>query len=84
MRVIVPVICLVMLVPMLGCSKKGKMEKEPNNSFSTASDITTDERFLGFMGTPNDRDFYHIRVDNRGILNIQLSGVKGINLAMKI
>jgi len=84
MRVIVPVICLVMLVPMLGCSKKGKMEKEPNNSFSTASDITTDERFLGFMGTPNDRDFYHIRVDNRGILDIQLSGVKGINLAMKI
>ncbi|HOT43778.1 MAG TPA: hypothetical protein PLM53_04930 [Spirochaetota bacterium] len=60
------------------------MEKEPNNSFSTASDIRPDERFLGFMGTPHDRDFYRIRVDGRAILDIQLSGVKGINLAMKI
>lgn len=84
MRLIVPVLCLAVLLPLPGCSKKGKMEKEPNNSFSTAGDITMNERFLGFMGTPNDRDFYHIRADNRGILDIQLSGVKGINLAMKI
>ncbi len=84
MRTIAAVLFITLLIPFLQCSKKGRMEKEPNNSFSTASEITQDERFLGFMGSPNDRDFYLLRVQNRGVLDIQLSGVKGINLAMKI
>ncbi len=84
MRTFAAAICVILLFPIMYCSKKGKTEKEPNNSFSTASEITQDERFLGFMGTPNDRDFYLIRAKSRGILDIQLSGVKGINLAMKI
>ncbi len=36
------------------------------------------------MGSPNDRDFYVIHVKERKIADIQLSGVKGINLAVKI
>ncbi|MBP7735797.1 MAG: hypothetical protein KA369_07485 [Spirochaetes bacterium] len=43
-----------------------------------------DERILGYMGSPNDRDFYVIHVKERKIADIQLSGVKGINLAVKI
>jgi hypothetical protein len=84
MRTIVAIICTTLLLSILSCSKKGKIEKEPNNSFSTASEIAMEERFLGFMGSPNDKDFYLLRVTDRAVLDIQLSGVKGINLALKI
>ncbi len=84
MRIILTSISIITFLAILSCSKKGDPEKEPNNSFSTASEITQDERFMGFMGRANDRDFYLIHVKSRGILDIQLSGVKGINLAMKI
>ena len=60
------------------------MEKEPNDSFSTAGEITLDERCLGFMDSPNDRDFYVFQCKQRGIVDIQLSGVKGLNLAFNI
>ena len=75
---------VVLLITVSSCSKKGRMEKEPNNSFSTANEIILDERFLGFMDSPNDRDFYALHCKQRSIIDIQLSGVKGINLAFKI
>jgi hypothetical protein len=75
---------IALLINVSTCSKKGRMEKEPNNSFSTSNEIILDERFLGFMDSPNDRDFYQFQCKQGGIIDIQLSGVKGINLAFKI
>ena len=78
------VITIALLIAVSSCTKKGRMEKESNNTFSTANEIISDERFLGFMGSPNDRDFYALECKQAGIIDMQLSGVKGINLAFKI
>jgi hypothetical protein len=75
---------IFILTFILACSKKGHMEKEPNDSFSTAGEITLDERFLGFMNSSDDRDFYIFHCKQRSILDIELSGVKGLNLAFKV
>lgn len=77
-------IIIALLLSLSSCSKKGRLEKEPNNSFSTANEITLDERFLGFMDSPTDRDFYALQCSQSRIIDIQLSGVKGINLAFKV
>ena len=74
----------ILLVSLLACSKRGKMEKEPNNSFATANGIALDEKHIGYMDDPNDRDFYRLVVEKRGIVDVNCSGVKGINIAMKI
>ncbi len=84
MRIIITVIFIITVSLLPSCSKKGKMENEPNNSFSTANEITMDERFIGFMEGPNDRDFFVVHVKERKVLDTQLSGVKGINMAVKI
>jgi len=87
MRKIQACLIIALIAPLWcvsSCTKKGRMEKEPNNSFSTANEIVPDERFLGFMDSPTDRDFYALHCGQSGILDIQLSGVKGINLALKI
>ena len=69
---------------LLACTRDGKKEKEPNNSFATSGDITLDARFTGLMDTPNDRDFYRLVVDKSGVIDVNCSGVKGINLAVKV
>ncbi len=84
MKVIITVLLVLAASLVPSCSKKGKMEKEPNNSFSTANEISLDEHFLGFMEGPNDRDFFMVHVRERKIVDTQLSGVKGINMAVKI
>jgi hypothetical protein len=77
-------IIIALLMSVSSCTKKGRPEKEPNNTFSTANEIVQDERFIGYMGSPNDRDFYALECKQAGIMDIQLSGVKGINIAFKI
>jgi hypothetical protein len=83
MRIIAPVIIL-MLVLIPACTKKKHLEVEPNNTFGEANEISIDDSFTGFMDSPNDRDMYMLNVTKRAIVDVQVSGVKGINLAMKI
>ncbi len=84
MKIITCITVLLLLVSLASCSKNGKKEKEPNNSFATAGDISLDARFTGFMDTPNDRDFYRLIIDKPGVIDVNCSGVKGINLAVKV
>lgn len=80
---------LILILPVLimldtSCTKKGDREKEPNNTFSTATTIPEDARMLGFMDAPGDRDFYSLNIRHRRSADIQLSGVKGVNLALRV
>ncbi|HOD14180.1 MAG TPA: hypothetical protein PK307_14200 [Spirochaetota bacterium] len=84
MKIITYIMLSLLLVSVFACSRSGKKEKEPNNSFATAGDISLDARFTGFMDTPNDRDFYRLIVDKPGVIDVNCSGVKGINLAVKV
>ena len=84
MKIISYITISLLLLPLLACTRSGKKEKEPNNSFATAGDITLDARFTGLMDTPNDRDYYRLVVDKRGVIDVNCSGVRGINLAVKV
>ncbi|MBN2160076.1 MAG: hypothetical protein JW807_11825 [Spirochaetes bacterium] len=84
MRFIVIAQVIFILVFFGSCSKKGDPEKEPNNSFSTANGISHDVRYIGSMATANDRDFFRLELKEAGVLDIHLSGLRGINLALKI
>ena len=84
MRISYVILILLLITAIPCCTKKRHFEKEPNNTFADANEISTDDRILGFMNSPNDRDVFVLNIDKRGIIDIQVSGVKGINLAMKL
>jgi len=84
MRFLKTVLLLSFIFYLSGCSKKVIEEKEPNNSFSHATSVTTEKIINGYMNTTEDRDIYLLSVENPGILDISLSGLKGINLAVQV
>jgi hypothetical protein len=75
---------LLLLVVLHSCAKKERSEKEPNNFFAEANEIDQDERILGYMDGPTDRDYYVLRMEESRIIDLRVSGVRGINLAVKI
>jgi len=80
MKIITYIMLSLLLVSVFACSRSGKKEKEPNNSFATAGDISLDARFTGFMDTPNDRDFYRLIVDKPGVIDVNCSGSRELTL----
>lgn len=66
------------------CSKKTRMEQEPNSTFSSANEIVPGYRYRGYMDSPNDRDVYLLEVERKGIVDVGLSGARGMNLAIRI
>jgi hypothetical protein len=83
-RIMTVGVMILLIAGIPACSKKKQKEKEPNNSFFEANPISVDAGVLGFMNSPEDRDFFVLDVKNSAIMDIQVSGVKGINLAVKI
>ncbi len=68
----------------ISCSKKSRVEKEPNSNFSTANEIEPGHRYRGYMDTPNDRDVYVLEVERPAVIDVRLSGARGMNLAARI
>jgi hypothetical protein len=60
------------------------VEQEPNNSFSSATEIILNSKVEGYINKNDDQDFYRLEIIDPVILDINLSAVKGINHAMKI
>ncbi len=75
---------LLLIVALHSCSKNERSEKEPNNFFAEANEIDRDARIIGYMDGPTDRDYYVLHMDESRIIDLRLSGVRGINLAVKI
>ena len=59
-------------------------ETEPNDTFQTANAIDFGQKIAGYMNTENDKDFFKLVVDSDSILTIEITGVKGINLALSV
>lgn len=81
-------LCLAVLVPVLifsaGCGKSRFTEKEGNNTFATANSGELQKEITGFLQTPDDVDFYSFNITSPAVLDINLSGTKGINHSFKI
>ncbi|HOO70931.1 MAG TPA: hypothetical protein PK926_04140 [Spirochaetota bacterium] len=61
------------------CSEKKASETEPNNTFSTANSIEPGTAMEGFIDSREDRDYYIFTVNEPGIVDVKISGIKGVN-----
>ncbi|MBN1534761.1 MAG: hypothetical protein JXA20_18970 [Spirochaetes bacterium] len=59
-------------------------EREPNNTMGQAQQAEYDREIRGYLQTGNDSDFYMVETVTDQILNVRVTGVKGINLAIKL
>ena len=84
MRIVSAAAILLSIITVQSCTKTEQREKEPNNFFAEANEITPDARILGFMDTPADRDYYVLSIRERCVIDLQVSGVRGSNLSVKI
>lgn len=80
---------LIMIIVMMSfmfvcCKEKIPLEKEPNNSTKTATPFEVNSIIRGFIDTENDRDYYSITVIEDSVAEINLSGLKGVNLSFRI
>ncbi len=75
---------LTLLMGVVACSGDYATEKEPNNTFHNANTISERRPMRGFIDSSIDRDIYVYRSDRRGCLEISLTGIKGVNLAIKV
>lgn len=72
----------LILVP--GCKKEKITEKEPNGSFSTANPVKPDSEITGYLDSPDDTDFFYLDINEDRLLDFFVSGIKGVNHAIKV
>ncbi|MFC1670339.1 hypothetical protein ACFL20_08085 [Spirochaetota bacterium] len=77
-------IIIIFILFSASCKKKNRSEKEPNNSFNSSNILELDKKIQGYINSGNDKDFYIIEVISNKILDISLSGIKGVNHSFKI
>jgi hypothetical protein len=86
MRILKPlaVVFLLVCLPAAACRKETLFEKEGNNSFATANPIELQKDISGYLQDMDDRDYYSFNVPHRMVLDISVSGIKGINHSIKV
>jgi hypothetical protein len=78
---ILPVSLLFFL--LVSCKDNFVAEREPNNSIPQAQPAELDREIRGYLQTGADSDFYMVEEVGDKILSVRVTGVKGINLAIK-
>ncbi len=68
----------------ISCKDKSIVEQEPNNSFSSATEIRLNSKIEGYINKNDDQDFYRLEIIEPVILDIKLAAIKGVNHAMRI
>ncbi|HNR89193.1 MAG TPA: hypothetical protein PKM65_12705 [Spirochaetota bacterium] len=66
------------------CKERNQRESEPNDTFANANPITTHMTVEGALERTNDRDHFLLTVTEPLVLDISLSGVKGVNHAFQV
>lgn len=60
------------------------MEREPNDDAPHAMPVLDGGRVRGYLGTPNDVDWYRIQVERPGILTAELSALPRLDLVLTV
>ncbi len=84
MKKTILLIILLLGVTSFSCKKSIPVEKEPNNSIKTATPFEINGSISGFMDTESDRDYYSFSVSEDSVAEINLSGLKGVNLSFRV
>jgi len=66
------------------CGKNGRVEVEPNDSYLKSEFIKIGVPILGFINSKKDIDVYRFKVNRKKAIQVNLSGVKGVNIAFKL
>ncbi len=75
---------IILIFPGILCKERKVLEKEPNDSFDTANFIEVNGRIEGFINSAADKDYFKFIIKKESILDINLSGLKGVNIAFQI
>ena len=78
---------LVLIFPILllpRCAKPIPVEKEPNDTFASATEIPVNSSVKGLFNSVSDRDYFRVEIKDSSIMQVELSAVKGINHALMI
>ena len=73
------VFCIILSLSIINCKEKITQEKEPNNSYTYANEIYLQKPIQGFINTRDDKDFYLLVLDETRVLDVHVSGIKGVN-----
>ncbi len=60
------------------------MEREPNDDAAHAMPVLDGGRVRGYLGAPNDVDWYRLQVERPGILTAELSALPRIDLVLTV
>lgn len=75
---------LLCVCAIFGCKKGWQEEKENNNLFSEANPIELQKKMTGSLQTTEDVDFFTFTLKDTTVLDISLSGMKGVNNSIKV
>lgn len=76
--------CIVLMLLHAGCRGKEHRELEPNDTIAQAHSLELGMTMRGYLATADDHDFYRVRLDRDTVLRIELSGIKGVNHALRL
>ncbi len=74
---------IVVFFTLFACEKKVE-ENEPNDLFSQSNPIAPGEPVLGSLESIKDVDNYFYSFRKKGVISLELTGLKGVNHAIKI
>jgi len=77
-------ILIFLIVFFISCGTGFQKEKESNDTIGEANIITVSKAVKGYIQSATDTDFYKLQVDTESTCEINLSAVKGVNLAIKV
>ncbi len=77
-------IIVFVLFVFMQCAKKERIEVEPNNSFKLAESISLNSFVSGYINSKDDVDIYSFQIQKETAIFVNLSGIKGINVAFQI
>ncbi len=75
---------VIIVFLVFSCNKKNNSETEPNDKMSQANPIEIGKTYTGKLETESDIDNYYYKTGSNEVLSISLSGLKGVNHAVKI
>ncbi len=81
-------LCILIFLPVslivTGCKKSIPVETEPNNNRENATILNVNGSIRGFINSVSDRDYYRFSLTEDSIVEINLSGLKGVNLSFRV
>jgi len=75
---------ITIILSITSCKLTKNREVEPNNTFSDATLAGLNNEYYGTLHSENDIDNYRLNIMENLVLQVELSGIKGVNHAITL